>query len=440
MLGIIFMELLADRDIFSSIASEWLELKDLVNLDTAVLNKDLRLIWSDLLQFVTFKIPFQNQMDKWWKHHKACLGWAVRRSMFDWKGELNVHLKLWNYLLKNSDPGYLKIIERLQALRFLGFAGNEAFNYFGLEKCAKLQQLRICNLYESMAPQNLSICPQLQILEFHNTTINNQLLQSFSNCEKLKQIVFAHVKYDHLSLSFEYVQRFAQKIQEVKVLNNIPEFVLRIGNAFTNVTKLSLDQIQPQESLVDISSLLSHAPLLKELCIDRITINYSMLFHMISKHNRNVQILHLNHCRLISDSDTSLSTDSDGASGVGISHLCLSTIITSPLSNHFVQIILLNRQYLQRLNVSFCEDLDDAAYKFVVKSCSALISVQIEDKKERFGGHDGQDKLLKLIKALDNVTQVRIVVWPHWVRENDKAKNWGLREVLYEKNTFDRNL
>ncbi len=434
------MDLLADRDIFSSIASEWLELKDLVNLDTAILNKDLRLIWSELLQFVSFKIPFQNQVDKWWKHHKACLGWAVKRSMYDWKGELNVHMKLWNYLLKNSDPRYLKIIERLQTVRFLGFAGNEAFNYFGLEKCGKLQQLRICNLYESVAPQNFLICPQLQIVEFHNTTINNQLLQSFSNCEKLKQAVFAHVKYDPLNLSVEYVQRFVQKIQEITVLNNIPDFVLRVGNAFTNVTKLSLDQIQPQESLVDISSLLSHSPLLKELCIDRITINYKMLFQMISKHNRNIQVLQLNHCRLIADSDANLSSDSDAVSGVGISHLCLSTLITSQLSNHFEQIILLNRQYLQRLNVSFCEALDSAAYKFVLKNCSALMSVEIEDKKERFSGQDGKDKLLRLIKVLDNLTHVRIVVWPHWLRENDKAKNLNLREVLYEKNAFHRNL
>ncbi len=65
------MALISDRDIFNIVASDYLDTKDLINLDTAVVNEEERAGFLDLLRTVPYRPPYHDQLEKWWRHHKA---------------------------------------------------------------------------------------------------------------------------------------------------------------------------------------------------------------------------------------------------------------------------------------------------------------------------------------------------------------------------------
>lgn len=426
------MALLADRDIFNLIACEWLELKDLVYLDSAIVNKEMRLMWSILLQTVPFKIPFQNQVEKWWKHHKHCLSWMIKRSMFESDGELTVHWKLWSSLLDDKTHNYLPFIERLRKLRFQGFNGtNTVFDYRGLENCHKLQQLRICNLYTSVAVhENVQLCPQLEIIEFHNTIIDNNVLKSFMQCRKLKKAVFHHGSYDVQNLTSEFLEPFLQSLEEITVLSKVNEFILCFGTVSNQLSKLTLDEVQP-DSAVDLTTLLTHSPNLKTLCLTRLRIDPASFFPLMSKHCRHIQSVHLDHCRL---DITPVSTNNN--TGTGASKLQLSSLLCGPSSVPLQDLVAWNRQFLQHLHVSFCDEIDVAQYRAVLQQCPRLATVEIETKKQCWEGSEGRDKLNQFVQLFAGVANVRVVVWSRWLRESEKAEQSEGREVIYTKGSL----
>eukprot|EP01031_Cornospumella_fuschlensis_P050296 gene50296-61535_t len=93
-------------DVFKLVLSEWLGLKEQLQLDVA-LSGTKRLLLLNVLRSLPVAQPFSqdNEKEKWWKHQKDIYLWMAKRGVILTKGWWEMHEKLWDTMFNNRTPG-----------------------------------------------------------------------------------------------------------------------------------------------------------------------------------------------------------------------------------------------------------------------------------------------------------------------------------------------
>lgn len=426
------MSLISDRDVFNVIVSEWLTMKDLVNLDTAIVSEDERPAFLDLLSTVPYKAPFSNDLEKWWKNHKDCLKWLLSRRMLSSEGMWHVNHKLWGTLLDNTadSQGYKELVATLKGIFFEGFNG--PFNMRGLELAVELKDLYLCNLN---SPQSATsqICPALEHLTLQNSKVCDVILRNFMHCPNLKSVDLRHVTYGDLT-DPQVMNNFLRKIESIKVLNNVTDFKTICCTAPNDIKIASLDMLHTTGNTeYDLEPFLRNSPNLCELHVERMCLDITTLFALISKYCPNLTYLHLNHIRVVSASST---TNPPAEFEVPFTRLKISTMIPS-FDDKYQLTLGLTKGKIAQLELSYCEKLTDGGYLSIRDLCPNLQKLEIDDKKSLFEGvGDNHSRVSRIAEYFAAVPEVKISLWEDWYADSDKQRNLHLSEVRYQKGFY----
>jgi hypothetical protein len=441
--------LIENRDIFNLLVSEWMTLKDLVNLDTAICSHSLRESFLSLLSGVQYEFPFANKIESWWKYHPVCLRWFAVRQMYESRGELNVHQKLWEKLLCCKDIDYTPLLSGVHKLRFLGFYSD--FDFCGISVCSKLTHLRLCNLLQPL--ESLHTLPNsLTSLSLQNSVFNNSLLSYLHSCRNLKAL---HLKYVDFSSAFsedfnnEQLFELLQRLDDLYILGDIsPWLEVLKGNTqhLSCIQSIHFDKANCSETeMISIQNLFeaSDSSYCHELTLSRMKIDLMNLLKPLRTHS--LDFLHLNHVRLINAQlflatnnqpssavdQTTITRVTDGSTiQLAVKKLQLSSIVglTDVI---FARLLSAFCSHLCHLHLSFCSYLTEESFEFIANHLNSLVSIDIEDKKECWDSRR-TDKIIHLFSRL---SKVRIILWDGWLTEAQKQEKQhsNEREIRYER-------
>ncbi len=419
--------LLENRDIFNAVVSEWLDLKDLVNLDTAMCSIELRDLFLSLLHAVPFPIPFANRIHDWWKNHQHCLKWFANRRMCESRGQLNVHQKLWENLLLNQDVDYLPFLQGIRDLRFLGFSGS--FDFTGLEECSRLTQLHFCNLSSTQTPPRPLKSSSLELLSLQNSLFDNAVIQEFLECENLKTLDLIHAKYP-FSLSIDHSKIFLGRIENVRVLGDVNAFLSLLNNITTGFTSVYFDKAHKSEAEpFNPQQLLQLSPNIRELTIARMRIEPVSFLNYLHRFGHFLDYIHLNHCKLVDDVAWTHDEDENGAT-LNCGKLKLSSLLF--LTNNSLSLILRAfKDKLRHLSLSYCSRISDEGFLIIPKLCPNLVYLEIADKQVCWD----ESRIFRISEIFAGIPNFRIVLWQDWLTEDQKASPTHLqeREVKFER-------
>lgn len=440
------VDVFQNEDVFRSILVEWLELADLVHLDTAMVHREKRDTFLRMLRSTQYQIPFSNQINLWWKNHRVCLKWIVSRKMYFSQGMLYVNQQLWNRLIDDKVDDYKPFLRNVQKLRFDNANG---FDFRGLENCIRLEELRLYNLTNAV-PCTLEICPHLKTLYLQNSTVDKTLLDAFQYCTHLQDVTFYHVEYGN-TITADTVRTVFASITSLKILGNVPKFLdtfCRFPDVvFPQLHTLTVDKVlQAESSAFDLSPILSKAPQLHTLHIERMMINYLRLFHLLARYCKSLYSLYLNHCRLDDGpAGGGVGAPVDGPGGgpgdVGVpttattavitsqeeaetAHLQIGTLTLASLighSDHHIQnILFLARQSLTHLHLSFLSNLTDRMYNHIATVYPRIQTLIVEDKRVVWEQVDIAGRVQRVMKELSDIPRVRLILWEKWIQESEK--------------------
>lgn len=165
--------LIYNFDIFQQILQEWIELGDIIQLDTALTNHELRNYLFPLMR----KIPYTLSCSRW--TIEKSLQWFIKRNMYNLMNEIDVNPMTWHRLLYDSPNinklSFLHNIKQL-TIRYR----NNSQSYLELNECIAIKELKMYFIGNS-----LKLPPNITTIYLHQCTMNQELIQSFENCEKL---------------------------------------------------------------------------------------------------------------------------------------------------------------------------------------------------------------------------------------------------------------
>jgi hypothetical protein len=441
--------LIENRDIFNLIVSEWIPLKDLVNLDTAICSHSLRESFLSLLSGVPYEFPFANKIESWWKYHPICLRWFAVRQMHESRGELIVNQKLWEKLLCCKDIDYTPTLSGVHKLRFMGFYSD--FDFCGISVCSKLTHLWLCNLLQPL--ESVHTLPNsLTSLSLQNSVFNNSLLSCVHSCRNLKSL---HLKYVDFSSAFsddfnkDQLFGLLQRLEDLYILGDVSPWLelLKSNMKYLScIQSIHFDKANCSETeMISIQNLFeaSDSGFRHELTLSRMKIDLRNLLRPLRAHS--LEFLHLNHVRLINtklflatNNQTSSATDQTTINRVNddtiiqldVKKLQLSSIVG--LNDVIIaRILSAFCSHLCHLHLSFCSHLTEESYDFIATHLNSLVSIEIEDKKECWDSR----KTDKIIHLFSRLSKVRIILWDGWLTEAQKQEKQHLneREIRYER-------
>lgn len=433
------MSLLEDRDVFNIVAFEYLEMKDLINLDSAVVEESERAHFLDLLETVPYKPPFHNDLEKWWVHHKRCLKWLSNRKMFTSEGAAwHVNKKSWISMLEDPSFDYKPLIGKFKDIFFEGFGS--PFNLQGLEFCDSLERLQLCN-YNLVEPATtLPTCPVLKELILQNSKVCDTTLNNFKNARSLTQLSLRHVTFE--AISEEVLDHYLTTLQKVCVLNRVSEFFTHFCKRENHIEIACFDMLHTtQNNEFDLEPFLRVSPHLRELRIERMCIDVQTVFTLVAQYCPYLEFLYLNHVRLaVGGSSSGKSYDSE----ISFSRLQISTLLP-PLDEHYKHILEMTRGKIRHLHISFAERLTDGGLMVVRDLCPHLESFVFEEKAELMDGNastsaisamvekSNESRVSRIVTFYQNVPNVRVVVWKRWVFDNLKDQYATQKTVAYER-------
>lgn len=424
-----FLEgLLGKIDILDLVVYEWLGTKDLVQLDNAVIGAQRRDNFLTSLSTIRYRVPFEHNLELWWRHHKQIIEYFVSREMYKSEGVWHVNQKLWESLQNDPTDKYHTFIASFRGLRFENFIGS--CNLKGLEKCQQLTELEICNLLTPAHNPNPFHLPKLRRLYVQNCTINNEFLQYFQNCPVLKQVHFHHVKFVEVSAS--HARDFLRQVESIKVLGDVDGFIKHLCQSPNQLVVAKLDKMHKAENrATDLHDFLQRSPQLRELHVERMRLHDTSLFKCLKEYNRYISLLHLNHIRFMDTATTVPANNNSNGLELTFSTLKLSTPLPST-DDQVLHLLEACKSNVTHLELSFCSKLTDNGLHQML-NIARLQSIQIDDKKELWQGGDYAGRVDRIAQTFQSVPKVRISVWPEWKSEFEKEKYNGARENLFVK-------
>jgi hypothetical protein len=424
------MALIEDRDVFNIVAFEYLDMKDLINLDTAIVEENERAHFLDLMETVPYKPPFHNDLEKWWVHHKECLAWLSRRKMYSPEGAAwHVNKKAWISMLEDPTFDYKPLISQLKNVFFEGFGS--PFDLRGLEICDSLETLQLCNYNLVERASSLATCPQLQELILQNSKVCDATLYNFSAVSSLKQLSLRHVTFE--TLSDELLDHYLRSLQTIKVLNRVFEFFTHFCKRPNHIEIAYFDMLHTTQNIeFDLEPFLKVSPHLRELHIERMCVDVQTLFTLLAQYCPSLEFLHLNHVRLATGGSSAAKIfDSD----ISFSRLQISTLLP-PLDEHFKNILEMTRGKIQHLHISFAERLTDGGLMMARDLCPHLQSFQWDEKLEILDPPSSEGRLDRTVACFHQIPNVKIVLWKKWMAEHLKSKYPTEKTIAYERGTF----
>jgi len=324
---------------------------------------------------------------------------------------------MWSYLYENTDVDYKPMMGKLKEVFFEGFGA--PFNLQGLQVCDSLESLQLCNYNDPLPAEPLPALPSLHTLILQNTKINDVTLRNFMGARNLKFLSFRHVNFE--AVSDEIAQYYMGQLQQIKVLNKVPEFFTHYCKFENTIEIAAFDMLhQTGQTEFDLAPFLSKSPRLRELYIERMCVDIQTVYSLIAKHCPNLEYLHLNHIRVAAPG-TSAGQAVD-FSEVPFSRLKISTMIPATDEN-YEKALGLTKGKIQHLWLSYCERLTDGGYLKIRDLCPHLQKLEIDDKRELFEGEPERagrvERVADYFKAVPNV---RMALWPRWLSEFQKVK------------------
>eukprot|EP01033_Poteriospumella_lacustris_P006654 gene6654-4797_t len=429
------MALLEDRDVFNIVAFEYLDMKDLINLDTAIVEDTERRQFLELLETVPYKPPFHSDLEKWWIHHKDCLAWLSKRKMYSPEGApWHVNKKSWMSLLNDSSFDFKLLLSKLKDVFFEGFGS--PFDLQGLELCDSLEKLHLCNYNLPERATTLATCPRLKELILQNSKVCDATLHNFRNVASLKQLTLRHVTFEQLSE--DILDHYLRSLQTVQVMNRVDDFFRHFCAKPNSWEVAYFDLLHTtQNNEFSFEPFLKVSPHLRELHIERTCVDINALFAQLSQFCPYLEFLHLNHVRI---STAGASPPFEGT--VSFSRLQISTLLP-PLDEQYTRILTMTGGKIQHLHISFAERLTDGGLLTARDLCPHLQSFQFEEKAELLEATasgatevDNQTRAARIAAAFAGVPNVKIVAWNKWMFEHLKEKNAHERRVLFERGDF----
>jgi hypothetical protein len=435
------MSLLDQQDIFITIIREWIELKDLLHLDSALTMKAKRDNFVNMLSNVPFEIPYQNNSSSYWQNLQPFLLWVAKRRIYDLRGSLKVHSKLWQRLFHSSDEVFLRLendgkrlipssqlflplLKSLKQLEFVNYS--DGFTSNMLNDCSSLTELAFVNYSLPRKTQQVaqSIANKLRRMELHNSAVSTPLLCQFLSCPELKEILFDNC-WLPAEIVIDVARPFLQKLKSISISANICAFFTQFfhlnGVEYHQEEKSnkSPQRFNLQNILLDnrlehtevptasIYSLCETVSDLRVLDLRRMTVFVPQLFSGFSVFNPNLEKLSLNQCHLIfSEVENNQISESSVFSFPSISH---EFIFSFPLASlEMNNILAFNDRTFEEFfnlfsfnnNSRFKTNASVTVLKLVfclksiqrIQHCLSLIlitfpflqSLEIEDKREVF--------------------------------------------------------
>lgn len=426
----IFVEM---EDIFKVILSDWLTLRDQINMDGALSGIQRNLLHS-VMRRVPMRQPYLDKVECWWKHHKHILRWMANRNFHKTTGLWCFHDRIWPILYGNRDAIYTPILQNLQMMRFENF--NPGFNINELSICHHLKELQMYNLdgHESN-PITDKICPELERLYLQGCKLSANVLRGIASCTRLTSVSYFHNEYlpfasftpKEQAAILPYFQRLTS-FSVVAHVNNVLASHFPPGPV--HLTALSVDNVHKSESNTqNLLDFLANCESVVDLSISRCRFNFATVLKVIRERCREVQRLHLNHCRWLrvdhEEHDVDVVNPSER-----LTHLLISTAL--PMFDQDLDALLrLCGQFVTDLQVSFCARLKPTAYAIIRNRVPLLESLLVEYSEE--DGYFNSEHMAEIQRVFAQLPRLRVNKWDVWLTEQMKATHQHQCTVMLDK-------
>jgi hypothetical protein len=423
-------------DVFRTVMSDWLSVKDLTQLDTSV-SGARRQDFLSLLTNINLVQPFyqREQIESWWKHHKAIFKWMALRKLYKTQGMWSIHEVIWKTLYNDTTVNYRPILEQMRIMRFENYNPGFDFNQFSI--CRELRELEMYNLdSHEHTPITEHVCPKLEKLFLQGCTLSKNLMVAFARCNNLRSVQYFHNNYIAFSsLSAEdraaclpYFQRLQSftctaGVNEI-VTNHFPE-----GN--TSLQTLYLDNVHRNESNTQqLLSFLARCPHVTDLTLARCRFNFALVLKKLRETMKDLKRFHLNHCRWLREENEHQDADLDDA-GTQLSELIISTAL--PMFNEDLDLVLkLCAQNVSKLRISFCARLKPPAYTIVKNRVPYLRSFTLDYSEE--DGYFTADHMNAVQEQFHSLPFIQVNKWQVWLTAKMMEQRPNERTVMYEVN------
>jgi hypothetical protein len=206
-------------DIFKTLLYDWIEFRDIINLDTALANHELRQTFFNLLKAIPYKLSSRSKYSL-----DTSLGWFIKRNMYNLLGEIDANASAWNKIMSFPNinrPSFLNSLVKL-TLRY------QDKPYAGLDQCIHLQQLS-CFFFNS----RISLPPNLTTISFFHGSLNEDILISLNACSRLRHFSWeGNVIYPLKAATQHQHQHFQffQSVQSLTIKGKIFSFLKIYSN------------------------------------------------------------------------------------------------------------------------------------------------------------------------------------------------------------------
>lgn len=415
----LFDELISHKDILDRVVYDWIDTKDLLTLDSAVVDTQSRTKFHTALSQARYRVPFENSLENWWKNHENILDWVIARKMYTSEGVWHVNQKLWEILIGNAK--YSALLVSIRGIRFENFSSSSALE--GLDRCVNLNRLEICNLTEPKANPTPLNLPNLEELFVQNSQINADFTNIFGNTPKLYSLEFLHVRY--VDIPAEAAQVFMNRFTKVDVIGDLDNFLAKLIRGPTRLRDVHIDKLHKSEpNPMDLQGFLQNIPDVRELSVDRMRLHIPSFFKCLTAYNLHLRHLHLNHIRVM---ETPSPVPGESIN-LGFSSLQISTLLQS--TNEETLKILEHTKTVTHLKLSMMSKLDLEGFK-KIHNMRRYRSVEIQERKAYLS--DDPEMLNGIKEIFADVPKLKIVEWPEWKSEIEKPTCPELATVLFER-------
>jgi hypothetical protein len=305
------------RDIFDAIFISYLDIRDLVRLDRAIVNAEERNNYLEMMKdFHCFEERFF--LSYWTKVelNTDLIDWILVRNLFAshmerafWQITANSIAKICKHLKKFY---YFKIIEeRFQSNALINFYGMNSLKFY-------MYDLEILQLFSQSNALHIKYGPSLPIyinyqdnplefllrfpnltklkFEFISDNIDSWFITIFPYAPKLENLIFDKVELflDEIFPS-NIIDIACQQIQSCSIYNSSIHLMTLFTSQQNSLVSFTCDTEMTSH---DLELLCSHSYNLKELNLDLITINIPKFFQILVQYNAYFECLQLrNSCK-----------------------------------------------------------------------------------------------------------------------------------------------
>lgn len=395
-----------NSDILSNIVSQFLTFKELVYIDTAINNKELRSKFHNSLKNISFHLPFSNRIELWWKHGESCLLWFIKREMYNTEDFWNINKLTWKKI--NEDPQYNTFLRNAKCLLFENADNN--FNFNTLKVCQRLTSLDFGNLRTELPAEPLEL-ENLRSITVRNSDVHENFFGAFSSCPNLCEFTSYHVRYseDLNNVTSGPFIDFFKKIVNFELLEPSSFLNVIAPLEFDRLSTFSMDNLHAASLHASkFIYLLTKIPNLENLNLERTLIGLPILVECLSVCNQKLVNLNLNHVR--SENLNNLVQDNlklpQNLQSVRISKFLPST------NNREILLSFFNAfpTTLKKLRLDFIDTLSPDDFKSLAAKVPQLESLIVDLTAESVGKINQED-----FSSIGNhYPHFTLAQWNHW--------------------------